>query len=100
MTDAAIERTEEIFCSALEVSDAAGRQVFLDEACAGDAVARAAVEQLLAAHAKAEQFFQESGPAVAPAMVALQAFARDQNIGEGQGTEAALEDAEGQQIGP
>ena len=100
MTVAAIERTEEIFCGALEVSDAAGREVFLDEVCAGDTAARAAVEQLLAVHAKAEQFFQESGPAVAPARAALQAFARDQNIGEGHGAEAALDDAEGQQIGP
>jgi len=100
MTVAAIQQTEEIFCSALEVSDAAERQVFLNEACAGDAVARAAVEQWLSAHAKAEQFFQESGPAVAPAMAALQAFARERDIGVGLGTEAALEDAEGQQIGP
>ena len=100
MKVAAIQRTEEIFCGALEVSDVAQRQAFLDDACAGDAAARAAVEELLAAHTKADQFFQESAPAVAPAMEALQAFVREQNIGDGRGTEAALEDAEGQQIGP
>jgi hypothetical protein len=65
-------RAEEIFCGALEISDAAGRLAFIAQACAGDADTRAAVEQLLVSHVKAERFFRASEPALAPALAAQQ----------------------------
>ena len=49
-----------MFDAALEVTDPAQRKLFLDQACAGDAELRAAVEELLATQGDAEQFFAES----------------------------------------
>jgi WD40 repeat protein/serine/threonine protein kinase len=43
-----------IFQSAIELASAAERTAFLEEACAGDAQLRAAVEELLAAHDRLE----------------------------------------------
>jgi len=48
-----------VFLAALEVADLAKRRLFLDQACAGDAELRAAVEELLTTQADAEQFFAE-----------------------------------------
>ncbi len=49
---------------AANVRDPALRAQFLDQACAGDVHLRASVEQLLLAHADAEQFFAEGRAAV------------------------------------
>src|SRR5882757_6391488 len=55
-----ISREKAVFDAALEVTDPAQRKLFLDQACAGDAELRAAVEELLATQGEAEQFFAES----------------------------------------
>jgi len=49
-----------MFDAALEVTDPVQRKLFLDQACAGEAELRAAVEELLATQGDAEQFFAES----------------------------------------
>lgn len=52
---------EEAVCfAALNLADADLRARFLDQACAGDARLRAAVEELLAAHADAENFLRRA----------------------------------------
>ena len=53
-------REKSLFYEALEVADLAKRKLFLDQACAGDAELRAAVEGLLATQGEAEEFFAES----------------------------------------
>src|ERR1700733_4860258 len=55
-----ISREKAMFDAALEVTDPVQRKLFLDQACAGDAELRAAVEELLATQGDAEQFFAES----------------------------------------
>jgi len=55
-----ISREKAVFDAALEVTDPVQRKLFLDQACAGDAELRAAVEELLATQGDAEQFFAES----------------------------------------
>src|SRR6516164_3219569 len=62
--DAAIQREETIFYAALKVEDPVQRKLFLDQTCAGDAVLRSAVEELLRAQGDAEQFFSDGGSAV------------------------------------
>jgi len=59
-----ISREKAVFDAALEVTDPAQRKLFLDQACAGDAELRAAVEELLATQGDAEQFFAESASAL------------------------------------
>ena len=68
---------EEAICfAALNVPDAALRATFLERACAGDARLRSAVEELLLAHAGAEDFFAQGRAAVnAPALDAQTAAA-------------------------
>ena len=61
--DAVTERTEEIFYQALQLECVEERDAFLATACAGDSQLRAAVEQMLASQAGAEQWFRGSGPA-------------------------------------
>ena len=55
-----ISREKAVFDAALEVTDPVQRKSFLDQACAGDAELRAAVEELLATQGDAEEFFAES----------------------------------------
>jgi serine/threonine protein kinase len=56
---------EEAVCvAALNMPDPAVRAQFLDRACAGDARLRAAVEDMLAAQAGAEEFFERGRAAV------------------------------------
>jgi len=58
-------QVEEALCvAALNVPDPAVRARFLDQACAGDARLRAAVEELLLAHEDAEHFFERGRSAV------------------------------------
>ncbi len=101
MTEAQTQLMEDIFHGALEVTAAAPREAFLDDACAGEPDLRASVAQLLSSHLEAELFFSASSQAVAPAIEALQAFAGAQNFTlSAAATEAPIEDAQGQQIGP
>jgi len=51
-----------IFEAAIEITDTAQREAFLNEACAGDAALRERLDALLASHGKASQFL--SVPAV------------------------------------
>ena len=53
-----------VYDAALQVKDPAERKVFLDQACAGDAGLRAAVEELLATQAEAERFFADGSLAL------------------------------------
>ena len=55
--NAAIEQEQKIFQAALELENSREREVFLEQACAGDLTLRANVSRLLAAHAKADRFF-------------------------------------------
>jgi len=54
-----------VFEAALEIQDAAERNVFLDQACREDARLRTKLEKLIAAHQRAEQFFASCQPALA-----------------------------------
>jgi len=60
---------------AANVRDPALRALFLDQACAGDPGLRAAVEEMLAAHAGAERFFATGRAAVNAPELDLQAAA-------------------------
>jgi hypothetical protein len=51
------EQEADLFWEALGQTDAALRGVFLDQACAGNSILRARVEELLAAHAETDRFF-------------------------------------------
>ena len=53
----------EIFLSAVEFHDPAARQIFLNEACGGNAALRGQVERLLKSHEGAGEFLRT--PAVA-----------------------------------
>src|SRR5262249_55376475 len=70
---------EAVFFAALEKGSAEERQVYLDEACAGDQDLRRRVEKMLAAQAHAGSFLEQ--PAHSPL-----ATADDQPIREGSGT--------------
>jgi serine/threonine protein kinase len=67
--EAATDRVEEIFCSALEIGQGAERSAFLERACSGDAGLLAAVESKLAAQDAAERFFATNNPALRLAAV-------------------------------
>jgi len=58
----------ELFVQALDIQDRAERAAFLDRACRDQPAVRAAVEQLLQAHERAETFLDQS-PAVLAAAV-------------------------------
>jgi tetratricopeptide (TPR) repeat protein len=55
---------EELFDAARELHEPTARKAFLDRACAGDAVLRARIEELLASEAEAEQFFADGSLAM------------------------------------
>lgn len=58
-------RQREIFQAALEIADDAERGVMIDRACADDPQLRATVQELVAAHMKADTFFSECADAIA-----------------------------------
>ncbi|HUA69356.1 MAG TPA: serine/threonine-protein kinase, partial [Candidatus Saccharimonadales bacterium] len=60
-----ISREKAVFDAALEMTDPAQRRLFLDEACAGNAGLRSAVEELLSTQAEAERFFTEGSSSLA-----------------------------------
>jgi prepilin-type processing-associated H-X9-DG protein len=51
-----------IFLAVLEIDNAAERDAYLDQACAGDAALRGQVEQLLRAHQEPGHFMQHPAP--------------------------------------
>jgi WD40 repeat protein len=57
---------ESLFLAALERTDPAERQVFLDQACAGDAELRQRIERLLAAYAVGQDKLEPPAPAPVP----------------------------------
>ncbi|HVU15916.1 MAG TPA: protein kinase [Candidatus Didemnitutus sp.] len=59
------DREEEIFGLARGLADDEARRRYLDRACDGDAALRTRLEQLLLAESDAQQFFEESGAALA-----------------------------------
>ena len=58
------ELEDAVYYAALNVSDPAQRNHFLDQACAGRDELRAAVEELLAGEAGAERLFAKGGAAL------------------------------------
>src|ERR1035438_5574935 len=61
-----------VYEAALRVKDSDERRIFLDQACAGDAQLRAAVEEMLSTQAEAERFFAEGTSALKISAEALQ----------------------------
>jgi eukaryotic-like serine/threonine-protein kinase len=61
MTDTP-DRTESVFAAAVALASAAERAVYLDQACAGDAVLRSHVEALLRAHERAGHLLDRPVP--------------------------------------
>jgi serine/threonine protein kinase/tetratricopeptide (TPR) repeat protein len=86
-------REKAVFYAALDVTDPAQRRQFLDEACAGDAELRAAVEELLKTQADAEQFFAEGASSLMPLIGELESAAALEQDG------AAFEEAPGTMLG-
>jgi serine/threonine protein kinase len=65
--ESSLQREESLFSAALEITDPAAREAFLDRECGDDEPLRAAVEESLAAQAEAEEFFTRSTASLVPA---------------------------------
>jgi serine/threonine protein kinase len=81
-----MNRIQDIFAAALEISDVAERESMLDRACANSAELRAQVDGLLAVRSKAEEYFSDcfaDGPKaiVNPGHLENSTEATDRNIG-------------------
>jgi serine/threonine protein kinase len=98
--DAARERAEEVLCAALELNAPEERGAFLERVCAGDPGLRLAVEEMLAAQADVEQFFQEGNPALAPAARLCEALTDAPGLRPGADSLLSAEGAPGTRIGP
>jgi len=72
----------EIFDAALEIKDTAQRKAMLDVACAGDSYLRRQIDDLLAAHAKAESFFSDCSTALTSSAAELAPPTTVQNTDE------------------
>jgi len=72
---------QEIFDAALEIKDTAERKAMLDGACAGDSHLRRQMDDLLAAHAKAERFFYDCSTALTSSAAELAPPTADQETG-------------------
>ena len=59
-------RTESLFSAALAIESPEERARYLDQACGGDALLRAQLEELLAAYPRAERFLES--PAAGPGL--------------------------------
>ena len=96
-TDGFIERSEEIFCAALEIASSQKRAAFLEANCGNDSKLRKAVEELLSSQTAVENFFQGSKPAAFPDISrALNgAYATPDSVVSGEAAEY-----EGNRIGP
>src|SRR5262245_38979093 len=85
-----LQRVKQVFLAAVEKSDRAARDTFLQEACSGDDELRGQVEALLAQHEQASgqlealpaNFFENTGPNAVTA------------------SDSAPQDAVGSRIGP
>jgi serine/threonine protein kinase len=91
-------KQQEIFAAALEIEDEGRRLAMVDHACGGDPELRARVAELLADHARAEQFMSDCTSAI---------IASADDPGAPGGLEAGLSDREkevddavGTKIGP
>lgn len=89
---------QEIFDAALEIKDNVERSAMLDRTCAGNQQLRARVEDLLAAHDKAERFFSDCITSIAASAEEL----RPLNGSEAgaNGMVKLAEDLIGSKIGP
>jgi hypothetical protein len=64
--DTRLQREETLFSAALDIADPASRGAFLDRACEGNGELRARLDELLAAHTTADQYFRGSSAVLAP----------------------------------
>jgi serine/threonine protein kinase len=78
--ESSLQREERVFHAALEVVDPAARAAYLDRECNGDDELRAAVEDSLAAHADAEQFFTQTSAAFVPPRAGFNLTSAIQNL--------------------
>jgi len=99
MIDVPTERAEDIYCSALEIESPAARKAFLEQACLGNAGLRSTVDNLLAAQAGAEKFFQEGGVARIPLRELSQSLTETPGLGEIPEAPAREDEAIGKWIG-
>jgi len=83
-----------IFDAALEIADEAERIAMIDRACSDDPQMRANVEELLAAHAKAETFFSECTVEITSAAEEVWSSEGDEPAAE------TMDDVVGSTIGP
>ena len=90
---------QEIFDAALRIKDAGERGAMLDRACVGDPELRAKIEDLLAAHGKADRFFSDCITAIATSVEELTPISGPNSGRNGAATDAA-EDLVGSKIGP
>jgi serine/threonine protein kinase len=67
LVNTTLAREQSLFEEALPIADAAEREAFLQEACAGDAGLRARIAKLLDAHDHSDRFFSECVPDLAKA---------------------------------
>jgi serine/threonine protein kinase len=93
--DSTLQREETVFYAALKIADPAQRKVFVEQACAGDAQLRAAVEELLVTQDDAERFFVEGKSA----LVGELALASDAGVTPQQTQALAAEEQIGVRIG-
>ena len=86
-----------VFYAATSISDTEQRVQFLDQACAGNAELRAAVEGLLAAHREAEPFFTKGREALVLSSEAIGALSAN---GNDMAPKAAIDEQCGTRVGP
>jgi serine/threonine protein kinase len=91
MMEAETKRFEEIFFDALELKTGGERSAFLDRACAGEPVLRAALEEKLAAQPDVEGFFTEINPGLIPGAEDLRALVAAAEL-DGPGTAKTADD--------
>jgi len=100
MSEAAVNRAEEIVFSALKFQSSAERAAFWDRACSGDAALRAAVEKIWAEYTEAESFFDECQPALNPGAEAVRLIADSTDFAEAISAEFDSDKIVGSKIGP
>jgi eukaryotic-like serine/threonine-protein kinase len=90
------ERTKSLFSAARDLTDAARRRTFLDEACSGDQALRARVERLLNAAEEADDFLAGCAPALEAAAAGLDPA----QINPPPDLARSMEEKPGSRIGP
>ena len=81
-----MNRVQEIFAAAIEISDEAERETMLDRECGNSSTLRAQIADLLAVRPQAEEFFSDCRPDGSTSVVSSDPFetrtdSDDQNIG-------------------